>query len=262
MALQVLRNISGSVALHWNNLEIPDNPYYQDDAVVIYHANCRDILPLIPNKSVDWMLTSPPYNVGLIYGNNTDDKRRLPDFQKWTREWLLLCFNVLAESSRAYLVVGDKMKWWFKPLCESLGYKYHESLIWCKPNLIGASAGKISGDWNIMTEDILLFHKGKRTPMLKGAREMSTWNWFIQTTPQTNFKENYRYHPAQFPNNMVFRIIGRTPGDIILDPFLGSGTTAYCAKKLGRKAIGIEIEECYCEIAAQRCSQMVMDLRI
>lgn len=161
----------------------------------------------------------------------------------------------------AYYVVGDKMKWWFKPLCEQLGYRYHETLVWCKPNLVGNSAGKISSDWNVMHEDILLFHIGKRTPMLKGSREMSTWNWFIETTPQTNFHENYRYHPAQFPNNMILRIIGRTPANLILDPFLGSGTTCFCAKKLNRYSIGIEIEEKYCEIAARRCSQEVMEYK-
>jgi len=234
-------------------------PYYEDRWVTIYHGDCREILPQLDVK-VDLVLTSPPYNVGLVYGEGTNDKRELPDFQEWTREWLSLCLNMLVESSRAYYVVGDRMKWWFKPLCEELGYKYHETLVWCKPNLVGNSAGKISGDWNVMHEDILLFHIGKRTPMLKGSREMSTWNWFIETTPQTNFHENYRYHPAQFPNNMIWRIIGRTPSNLILDPFLGSGTTCFCAKKLNRYSMGIEIEEKYCEIAARRCSQEVMEL--
>ena len=73
----------------------------------------------------------------------------------------------------------------------------------------------------------------------------------------------YRYkHPTQKPIKVISRCVNLASdiGDTILDPFLGSGTTAYCAKKLNRKCIGIEIEEKYCEIAAKRCSQGVFDL--
>jgi len=71
-------------------------------------------------------------------------------------------------------------------------------------------------------------------------------------------------HPTQKPIPLVEWLIQTysNPSDLILDPFLGSGTTAYCAKKLNRKCIGIEIEEKYCEIAARRCSQEVMDLQV
>ena len=70
-------------------------------------------------------------------------------------------------------------------------------------------------------------------------------------------------HVASFPEQLVINCILACSyeGDLILDPFLGSGTTCYCAKKLNRKSIGIEIEEKYCEIAAKRCSQGVFDLR-
>ena len=71
-------------------------------------------------------------------------------------------------------------------------------------------------------------------------------------------------HPTQKPNQIIAHLIARysKPNDLILDPFLGSGTTAYCAKKLNRRCIGIEIEEKYCEIAANRCRQMVMELNV
>jgi site-specific DNA-methyltransferase (adenine-specific) len=77
-------------------------------------------------------------------------------------------------------------------------------------------------------------------------------------------KESWRWHPTQKPIKLVAKLIASysEPNALILDPFLGSGTTAYCAKKLGRKCIGIEIEEKYCEIAAKRCSQTVMNLEV
>jgi site-specific DNA-methyltransferase (adenine-specific) len=71
-------------------------------------------------------------------------------------------------------------------------------------------------------------------------------------------------HPSPKPERPIAWFIERlsSPGQMILDPFLGSGTTAYCAKKLQRRCIGIEIEEKYCEIAARRCQQEVMELNI
>ena len=73
---------------------------------------------------------------------------------------------------------------------------------------------------------------------------------------------NARLHPTQKPVGIIKALLEATDDAklLILDPFLGSGTTAYCAKKLGRKCIGIEIEEKYCEIAARRCAQSVMKL--
>lgn len=75
-------------------------------------------------------------------------------------------------------------------------------------------------------------------------------------------KEIVTGHPSQKPTGLIATLIEETNAVIILDPFLGSGTTCYCAKKLGRKSIGIEISERYCEIAAKRCQQTVMNLEI
>lgn len=232
-------------------------PYYQDKWVTIYHGDCRVVVPQLEVK-VDLVLTSPPYNVGIKYGIKVDDSQDITAFQEWTEDWLGLLYSVMADRSRFYLFVGDKMMWWVKSLCEQAGWTYGQKLEWCKPNLVGGSA-KISGDWNFMTESILLFRKGKRTPMISFSAAHS-WNWFIALSTQTNFGgDNHRCHPAQFPVSVMSQIIARTPGDLVLDPFLGSGTTCYCAKKLNRYSIGIEIEEKYCEIAAKRCSQEVME---
>ncbi len=69
-----------------------------------------------------------------------------------------------------------------------------------------------------------------------------------------------KLQPTEKPVELISKLILHNQGNLILDPFMGGGTTAYCAKKLGRKCIGIEIEEKYCEIAAKRCSQSVMKL--
>ena len=108
-------------------------------------------------------------------------------------------------------------------------------------------------------EFICFAYKGKPIFNFQTFKEMHN---FIETgLVQGNERLN---HTTQKPVLVINKLIhiSTNIGDLILDPFLGSGTTAYCAKKLNRKCIGIEIEEKYCEMAAKRCSQMVFDLRI
>lgn len=229
-------------------------PYYQDDYATIYHGDCREILPTLPK--VDLIFTSPPYNVGLKYISYNDD---MPDdkFEEFCKEISLLLFEMANESARYYSVVSDKMLWHYKESAEVSGWKYCQKLTWCKPNLAGGA--RIGGDWNYMSEDILLFRKGKRTAMINGCG--TTHNYFVISSPQSNFNgEKAKIHVAQFPIELPKKIISRTPGETTLDPFMGSGTTLRAAKDLQRKAIGVEIEEKYCEIAAKRLSQEVLPL--
>ena len=89
--------------------------------------------------------------------------------------------------------------------------------------------------------------------------------YFMNSTVAASYGNDVFYgHPTQKPQKLISQLVHEYSdlGDLILDPFLGSGTTAYCAKKLNRKCIGIEIEEKYCEIAATRCQQSVMELGI
>ncbi len=192
----------------------------------------------LKDESVDIILTSPPYNVKLPYEDYEDN---LPDdeFRDLIKNFLSEAYRVCAESSRMYCVLGDKIIWWFKPMAEDAGFTFVQKLTWCKSNLVRGS-GRITGDWNYMTEDILLFIKGKRTPMLKGGDDTTTFNWFVEAVPQTNFKAG-RIHIAQFPYRLCKRILARTPGAVVLDPFCGSGQVLRAARVLGREGIGIEI---------------------
>jgi len=188
------------------------------------------------SESIDLILTSPPYNVGLRYDGYSDN---LPhdEFVKFNHDWLADAYRVMRETGRMYVVLGDNMLWWFRELAEIIGLTYVQKLVWCKPNFVG-SAGRVTNDWNYMTEDILLFRKGKRTPMLNG--NTTTHNWMVETVPQSNFTEG-RIHPAQFPVSLCLRILDRTPGNIVLDPFVGSGSVLVAAKRLARVGIGIDI---------------------
>jgi site-specific DNA-methyltransferase (adenine-specific) len=202
--------------------------------IAISQANAL-ALPLA-DESVDVILTSPPYNVGLKY-DGYDDNLSENEFIEFNKQWLTESFRVCSRIARVYVVISDSMLWWFRDVAIETGFAFVQKLVWCKPNFVG-SAGKVTNDWNYMTEDILLFRKGKRTPMQNG--NTTTHNWFVETVPQSNFTEG-RIHPAQFPVSLCLRILDRTPGDLIMDPFCGSGSVLVAAKKLGRAAIGFDL---------------------
>ena len=199
-------------------------PYYQDDAVTIYNADCRDVLPTL--DKVDLLLTAPPYGKRLNYGGKTDDST---DWFKENTRWLVslevpLIFT--CPSSKIYdIPKPDWIAVWHKPL--SFGF------------------------WS--------------TPMLPHWEAICIYNQPLKITRSDVFVSNPEKpngHPAPKPLSLLREILSVFPAEIVVDPFMGSGTTLRAAKDLGRKAIGIEIEERYCEIAADRMSQTVMPLQI
>ena len=223
----------------------PDMPEEYKNQIVT--GDARELAKRIPDESIGVILTSPPYNVGLNYDGFVDD---LPheEHVQFNREWLFDVFRIAKEGCRLYVIVSDKMLFWIRDIAEEIGWSFCQILVWCKPNLVARS--RISNDWNYMTEPILLFIKGKRTPMLS-ARGTRTFNWFIETVPQSNFKEG-RIHPAQLPISLCKKILSRTPGEPILDPFAGSGSVLVAAKELGRKYIGMELVGSVSELARER----------
>lgn len=209
---------------------IKEKPYYQDSAVVIYNADCRDILPQIPDKSIDLVLTDPPYGLNLkMQGGTWGIKFKHGDMKNWD-----------------YLVEQN--------LIETIVSKGINSIIWGGNNYLMLP----SRCW-------LAWYKTQQLDTL--ADFELAWTNFDKPckswTEKRNHAENGNQHPTQKPISLMTWCILQSDNPLtILDPFLGSGTTAVCAKKLGRKCIGIEIEERYCEIAANRCRQSVMDLTV
>jgi len=226
--------------MNWNNLELPDNPYYQDDAVVIYNADCRELLPLIPDKSVDLVLTDPPYGVSLDLA--------------WLSE--LNVAHLKPPNRKDAPIVGDAgldLTWLFGyPRWLVFGFPYIFNpqstgwLVWDK------QPGLQDADRTLTTPVEMAL-----TNCWKGFRLVRCmWAGYMRDNGEYRFE-----HPTQKPQKVIDYCLNKTSevGNLILDPFLGSGTTAYCAKKLNRKCIGIEIEERYAEIAAKRCCQTVMN---
>ena len=217
--------------------------------------DCLEVMKEMPDECIDFCIADPPWNVGKDYGK-FNDKKEENEYWAWLKERLIHIFRVLKKDSRFYCFYGDKGIWNLKPICESVGFSYHQTLIWHKRNLCSFRGGRITGDWHFMHENILLFHKGKRTRMLSSPYS-NCFSVFIYPAPQTNFKGG-RDHPCQKPLELMKHIIRRTPGDLILFPFLGSGIDTRAAKDLKRNFIGIEINPAYCKIGEERLAQGVL----
>lgn len=216
-------------------------PFYSDELVTIYHGDCRDVLPTLESGSVDLVLTDPQYNVGFEYESNADNASP-EDYFSDVRIWLSECSRVTCGPMVIFTGAVNLQAW--------LSFaKPRWIMAWTKGNSHSRNRiGKPDGfqQW----EPILVFGRAKKCV---GS------DWIH--CPIVGDSSAYQ-HPCPKPVPLFRRIIGdfTVSGDSVLDPFLGSGTTAVAAKMLGRRCIGIEIEERYCEIAARRLSQEVLAL--
>ena len=215
--------------------------YYSEPGIEIYHGDCREILPQLPK--VDLVLTDPPYGLNFNYLSYIDTKENLNEL-----------INTVFPMLRA------------KRICISSGItNYHE---WPKADWICCANWDTTGSYGkcgvnswfpilFYGEDLKGF--GSVNGQIKGDRFNVTGGGDVGFMRSND--ENL--HTCPKPFKLWKRIANRfsNEGETILDPFMGSGTTLRAAKDLGRKAIGIEIEEKYCEIAAKRLQQEVFDFK-
>lgn len=219
-------------------------PYYADDLVTIYHGDCRGVMPAL---SWDVLATDPPYGISYsssyarwsgVYdgGSYADADGRIEHDEDLSLRDYVLTQN----GDRPALVCGSR-KTPEPPGCRAV-------LVWDKGDAAGM--GDLSIPWKPNWELVFVLGEGfagKRTSGVLRATNISRLSMG-------------RAHPTEKPVTLWEQLIDKAPPGTVLDPFMGSGTTLVAAKNLGRKAIGIELEERYCEIAAQRCSQEVLAL--
>lgn len=231
------------------------NPYYEQDGITIYHGDCLEILRSMDLESVNLIVTDPPYNLGFNYGPDVDDNRA--DYAEWLGERLSAAIALLKPGGQLYLHQSTVNLPQIMPLlpgCRLLAWCKNFSQIWPSP-------------WNWGSwEPVIYWSKEKPATVNKTMRADCDRDWYVtrgalgllRGVPQRS------EHPCPKPPEAESPLILRSsnPGDVILDPFMGSGTTLRAAKDLGRKAIGIEIEERYCEIAVKRLAQAVLPMEV
>ncbi len=210
-------------------------PYFTDSTgtIQIFHGDCREILPLV---RADVVVTDPPYGVGYEYGEGYDDNKTREQFIEWARPWFEACRRAaptLLITGQARLPDYAMIEPWKWLIC------------WWKPAAMGRSPVGFC-NW----EPVALWGKGSR-----GGSD------FVRAPIIPD--ESIAGHPCPKPLEWAAGLIKLFPdAETILDPFMGSGTTLRAAKDLGRRAIGIEIEERYCEIAAKRLQQEVLPFEV
>ena len=224
----------------------------------------------IPNESVDLIVTSPPYNVDIKY-NSHDDQITYEKYLEFSHKWLLRCFEWLKDDGRLCLNIPlDKNKGGqqsvgadLTTIAKKIGYKYHSTIIWNEGNISRRTAW---GSWLSASapyviapvELILILYKNNWKKNEKRQSDI-TKDEFIEWTNglwtfQGQSKKGAGGHPAPFPVELPKRCIKLFSfvGDVVLDPFMGSGSTMIASILHNRKGVGIEIDNEYCVIAKKR----------
>lgn len=225
-------------------------PYYEHAGITIYHGDCREILPALAQPA-NMILSDPPYGVSYVTSRRLrSDKLRKPVTNDGPDlEWLAESFEAidrcLADDSHVYLFADTKRCGEVTSYLPST-WRYKNILIWDKGEQ--GTVGDLECGYGVNHEAIVYANKGRRKFNGPRPRAIVRYPWSGSQDPQ---------HPTVKPVPMLGQLVWRSSneGETILDPFMGSGTTLAAAKNLNRKAIGIEIEERYCEIAALRLAQ-------
>ncbi len=226
----------------------------------------------VENSSVDLIVTSPPYNVDIKY-NSHDDQVTYPEYLEFSRKWLSRCFEWLKDDGRLCLnvpldinkggqqSVGADLTF----IAKKIGFKYHSTIIWNEGNISRRTAwGSFrspSAPYVIApVELIIILYKNQWKKNGRSENRISdiTKEEFIGWTNGLwtfNGESKKRVgHPAPFPIELPRRCVKLFSyvGDVVLDPFLGSGTTLMVAHTHNRKSIGIDIDKTYCMLAKKR----------
>lgn len=244
-------------------------PYYQDDAVTIYHGDCFDILHEL--DGIGAVVTDPPYSSGgafrgdraqqtsVKYVSSTTQAYR-PEFAGDNRDqrsfaaWCTLWMNAARNAAVPGAVLASFIDWRQLPTIsdalQAAGWTWRGVAVWDKTLKARPSAGQFTNQAEYVAW-------GTNGPAVRREIGFQIPGVFPFPAPDNADREHIAQKPAE-----VMRWILQTvaPDAVVLDPFMGSGTTLRAAKDCGHRAIGIEVDERYCEIAARRMAQEVLPL--
>lgn len=257
-------------------------PAFRGEQYAIYSGDCRELLTKIPAGSIDLTFTSPPYNIGKEY----ETVRPIEEFVDWCADWIEKIYSATALDGALMLNVGyvelnDRAKAIPIPylLWQRVPFYLQQEIIWNYG--AGVAAKKFLSPrnekllWYVKDSQSYCFNlddirdpdvaypnqkkKGKLRCNTIGKNPSDVWQIAKVTSGAGRSSKERTPHPAQFPLDLCERVIkGFSPkGGIVVDPFLGSGSTIDASLRYGRYAIGFEIRSDYCEIAAERIEALL-----
>jgi DNA modification methylase len=229
-------------------------PYYQDEYVTLYCGDCREVMKELQDGSVDLVLSDPPYGVSYVSPwRSRNGPLRVPIAGDSNLDWtevLLEVDRLLKNNSHAYLFAAAQRT---EEIIKNLPVLWTPKniLVWDKGD--AGTVGDLECGYGYNYEMIIYAMKGRRKLQGPRPRALMRYDWSGNRDP---------VHPTVKPVGFLKRFIlsSSSPGECVLDMFAGSGTTLRAAKDLNRKAIGIELEEKYCEQAVKRLHQEALNI--
>lgn len=263
---------------------LPDRPIPLNSTIC---GDYRELVPFLPKASVDLMILDPPYNLDKNFNGSRFSRQSVEEYTHYLDE-ILSCLKPLLKKTATIYICGD---WFSSASIFAAASKYfivRNRITWEREKGRGASKNwknssediwfcTVSKEFTFNVSDVKLrrrviapYRHDDGTP--KDWKETKTGNyrdtapsnlWTDITIPFWSMPENTD-HPTQKSEKLIAKLIlaGSNPGDLVFDPFLGSGTTSVVAKKLNRKYLGIEIEEEYCLLAERRLELADDDISI
>jgi DNA modification methylase len=216
-------------------------PYYQHAGITIYHADCREILSDLPKP--DLTIMDPPYKFEAVGGGIGGRRKYFSDINAGD---LGKGFDAsMLEGIENWFCFGSKDQ--FTDMLRAIGSRRWMLITWNKPNPTPLVNN------NYLPDTEYIFHCFQSDRLFGTYADKS--RFFVYPVEKSTYD-----HPTVKPTSLLHKLIqlGSIEGDLIMDPFMGTGTTLRAAKDAKRFAIGIEIEERYCEMAAMRLAQMVL----
>lgn len=233
-------------------------------------GDCLSVLPSLERESVDLVIADPPYNIGIDYGSGAKADRR-GDYDTWCGRWINWCYRALKPTGSLWIISGQEHGAEIDIAIQRAGMTMRNRITWHETFGVYCHRkfGRTSRPIFYAVKDPKRFTFNREAVTVPSARQ-TKYNdrraspdgkimgdvWQISRVCGT-FHERVKGVPTQLPSELVSRIIGVSSnhGDLVLDPFAGSGTTLAVAKHMGRRSAGIEINPEYAGIAEMRCGQ-------
>jgi len=233
----------------------------------VIEGDCIEIMKNMPSESVDLIFADPPFNIGLKY-DNYNDKRSYEDYYNWSEKWISETYRILKKTGTIYIAIGDEFAAEINLILKKTGFNFRNWIIWYYT--FGQNQRK---KFNRSHTHILYFTKDRekfifnaQDVRIPSARQQiyhdkrahpdgkvpdDVW---VFARVCGSFKERLGDHPCQMPEALLERIIktSSNTGDVVLDPFGGTGTTSAVAKKLKRNYITMEMSKSYVEVIKKR----------